>query len=218
VFAPAIIVLYFPLGKYERYFKANKALFMILVGLAVGMGVGFFSMFFFLGNIVLALLLIALLEIIKFLAMMQRPFRMKYDAPFYGFAFGAGISVMMVFTFIYGFQLFALDPVNLVLILLLSYNYTFVQASTGGIIGYGSKKGDFWRYLIRAFLISGLHVSMITFFWEGRFSLVVDFIILVIGAIYGTFLVFYVYSEIFPEVVSDKLQELEKEKDDTNST
>jgi len=210
IFVPALIVLYYFLGEYERYFKANKALFVILVGLAVGMGVGFFSLYFFLGDIVSVLLLIALVEIIKFLVLMQRPFRMKYDAPFHGFALGTGIAAMMVFTMVYGFGLFSLDPLNVVFILLVSYNYTFVQASTGGIIGYGSSKGEFWRYLMRAFLVSGLHGSLMTFFWAGRFSLFIDFVLLMIGGVYGTYLIFYVYNEIFPEVVSDKIEELKE--------
>ncbi|MEF8835887.1 MAG: hypothetical protein V5A76_06995 [Candidatus Thermoplasmatota archaeon] len=212
VFLPAVIVLYYFLGEYERYFKANKALFLILAGLAVGMGTGYFSLSFFLQGIVLALLLIILVEIIKLLVMMQKPFRMNYDTPFYGFGFGAGIGAMMVFTLVYGFRLFSSEPIEMFSIFLISYNYTLVHASTGGLIGYGSSKGDFWIFLLRAVLISGLHVSLMTFFWEGRLSLIGDFAVLVIGAVYGTFLVLYLYNEIFPKVISDKMEEIEAQE------
>lgn len=212
VFIPAVIALYYFLGEYEKYFKANKALFMVIAGLAVGVGAGFFSLSFFLQGIVLALLLIVLVEVIKFLVMMQKPFRMNYDTPFYGFAFGTGIGAMMVFTLVYGFRLFSLELTEVILIFLISYNYTFVHASTGALIGYGSKEGEFWRFLLRAVLVSGVHVSLIAFFWEGRFGFNGDLTVLIAGAVYGSILILYVYNEIFPEIISNKLEEIEEQK------
>ncbi len=211
IFVPAIIVLYFPLGEFERYFKANKALFMILVGLGIGMGIGFFSLYFPLDNIITALLIVALIEIVKFLVMMQKPFRLKYDAPFYGFAFGAGIAAMMVFTLIYGIGLFSTEPTNLVFVFLFSYNYTFVNSATGGIIGEGSRIGEFWNYLTRAFLLAALHGSIITFSWTliGRDRIIGAFGLLFLGAIYGSILVFFVYNNIFEGAIEEKIQEIE---------
>lgn len=215
IFIPPIIALYYLLGEYERYFKANKALFMIFTGLAVGVGAGFFSISFFLQGIVSALLLVILVEVIKFLVMMQTPFRMNYDTPFYGFAFGTGIGAMMIFTLVYGFRLFSLEATEVAMIFLLSYNYTFVQASTGTIIGYGSSLGEFWRYLLRAVLVSGIHVSLMAFFWERRFDLIGDFAVLMIGAVFGTIVILYVYRELFPEIISDKLDELEEDESES---
>lgn len=220
VFVPAIVTLYFFLGEFERYFKANKALFMVLAGIGLGMIIGFFSLYFPLYNIIYALLIIALIEIIKFFIMLQKPFRLKYDAPFYSFAFGSGLAAMMIFTQIYGLGWFSLEAANVLFIFLLSYNYTFVNAGTAGIIGEGSRIGEFWRYLLRGFLLAALHGSMMTLAWTwiGQENFTGGFTLLFIGAVYGTYLVYYVYSNIFPEAIEEKLEEEKNNGTNTNES
>ncbi|MFW5945391.1 MAG: hypothetical protein ACOCTN_00775 [Candidatus Natronoplasma sp.] len=213
VFTPAIIVLYYFLGEFERYFKANKALFMVLAGLGVGMFVGFFSLYFPLDEMVWAFAIVLLVETIKLFAMIQKPFRLNYDSSFYGLAFGTGIAAMMVFTFAYSAGLPSLDITTILFVFLISCNYTFVGASTGGIIGYGSTLGEFWRYFGRALLLGGLHAFMMTFVWTfGYEQIYGSFAVLLIGFIYGSFLILYLYNEIFPEVIEEKIEEVKNNK------
>jgi len=219
VFIPALIVLYYFLGGFERYFKANKALFMVLAGLAVGMFVGFFSRYFPLDNIVWAFGIVILIETIKLFAMIQKPFRLNYDSSFYGLAFGTGIAAMMVFTFAYAAGLVSLDFTTILFVFLISCNYTFVGASTGGIIGYGSSLGDFWKYFGRALLLGGIHSSLMTFVWTfGYEELFASFAALVIGSVYGAILILYVYNEIFPEVIEEKIEEVKDKEDIPDNT
>jgi len=219
VFIPAFIVLYYFLGEFERFFKANKALFMVLGGLAVGMFVGFFSLYFPLEDMMWAFGIVLLVETIKLFAMIQKPFRLNYDTSFYGLAFGTGIAAMMVFTFAYSAGLVSLDITTLLFVFLISCNYTFVGASTGGIIGYGSTLGEFWRYFGRALLLGGIHAFMMTFVWTfGYEQLIGSFAVLLIGFIYGSFLILYLYNEIFPEIIEEKIEEMKEKKDKSSET
>ncbi len=219
VFIPALIVLYYFLGEFERYFKANKALFMVLAGLGVGMFVGFFSLYFPLDDMIWAFGIVLLVETIKLFAMIQKPFRLNYDTSFYGLAFGTGIAAMMVFTFVYSAGLVSLDIITILFVLLISFNYTLVGASTGGIIGYGSTLGEFWRYFGRALILGGIHAFIMAFVWTfGYEQLFASFAVLLIGFVYASVLILYLYNEIFPEVVEDIIEEVKQEKDESDNT
>lgn len=213
VFTPAIIVLYYFLGEFERYFKANKALFMVLAGLGVGMFVGLFPRALPLDDMMWAFGILLLGETIKLFTMIQKPFRLNYDTSFYGLAFGTGIATMMVLMLIYPPGIVSLDIMTVLFVFLISCNYIFVGASTGGIIGYGSTLGEFWRYFGRALLLGGIHAFMMTFVWTfGYEQIYSSFAVLLIGFIYGSFLILYIYNEIFPEVIEEKIEEVKNNK------
>ncbi len=211
VFIPALFVLYYFLGEFEKYFKANKALFMVIFGAGIGMVIGFFSLAFDLSNLLWALGIIALVEVVKFFILLQKPFRLNRDTPFYGFALGTGISSMMIFVYSFAAGLVSIDLTTLAFIFLISYNYTFIYSATGAVIGYGSQMGEFWLYLGRAFLLSGLHGFMMIFVWSLEFGRIGAFAFLIIGAVYGTYLVFYVHNNIFPEAVPEEVKDVDEE-------
>ncbi len=212
IFIPAITALYYFLGEFEGYFKANKALFMVLFGLGLGMIIGFSSLLFDFSNLLEALGIIALVEVVKFFILLQKPFRLNRDTPFYGFALGTGISSMMIYVYSFAAGLVSLDIFGMGFFFLVSYNYTFINASTGAIIGKGSKLGEFWIYLARAFLLSGLHGIMMLFVWSYQFGEIGAFAFLAMGAVYGTYLIMHVYKDIFPESIPENVEEAEEEE------
>ncbi len=205
-FAPAAFVLYMILGEFEHYFKHNKAFFMVIVGLGIGMVVGFFSLYFPLYVFIWTLGIVALIEIVKFLIMLQKPFRLNHDTTFYGLGLGAGIAAMMVFIYSYSSNLVQVAPRTVLFVFLLSYNYTFIHSSTGALIGYGSYKGDFWKYLGRAFILSGAHGFIMSLVWSASVDMTGKFALLIIGATFATVLIFYIYKEILPETIPEEMK------------
>ncbi|MFP3872751.1 MAG: hypothetical protein ACOC55_00315 [Candidatus Natronoplasma sp.] len=220
-FIPAVIILYFVLGEFEHYFKDNKAFFMIIVGLGLGMALGFTSLFFDLSDFLMILSVVALIEVVKFFILMQKPFRLNHDTTFYGLALGAGIGAMMVFVYSYAVGMAfleegtTLDLKTVLFVFLISYNYTFVNAGTGAIIGYGSYLGEFWKYLVRGFMVSGLHGLLMSLVWSFQFGRFGSFVVLGIGAIYCTGLIFYIYNEVIPASIPDEMRKrVEKLKEE----
>ena len=213
-FIPAAALLYFILGEFEGYFKDNKAFFMVTLGLGIGLGVGLFSMSFPLQNFFWTLVIVGFIEVVKFFILLQKPFRLKHDATFYGMAMGAGIAAMMVFIYIYYAGLAEVAFRTAIFVLLLSYNYTLIQASTGALLGFGSYKGDFWRFLLRSFLISGGHVFIMTFVWGGRFGQAGSFALLAIGAIFATVIMFYIYNITIPSTIPKEMKRAMKKTKD----
>ncbi|MBS3816199.1 MAG: hypothetical protein KGY76_01400 [Candidatus Thermoplasmatota archaeon] len=209
-FSPAVVVLYFLLGEFEGYFKDNKALFMMILGLGLGMIIGFFSLYFPIGYLSWALGIIALIEIVKFFILLQKPFRLNHDTTFYGTALGTGIGAMMVFVYSFAAGLVSLDLLTVLLVFFISYNYTLVNASTGAIIGYGCYTGEFWKYLSKGFILSAIHGSMMTFVWSFRFGRTGILAVLTIGGVYGTVLIFYVYNNIFPKTIPEEMKEIKE--------
>lgn len=205
-FGPAIFLLYFVLGEYEGYFKDNKAFFMIILGLGVGMVVGTLSLYFPLGDFLWTLGIISLIELIKFLIFLQKPFRLNHDTTFYGMALGIGIAAMMFFVYGYSAGLTELSAKTTFFVLLLSLNYNLLHGSTGAIIGYGVYKGEFWRYFFRAFILSGIHGFLMSIVWRGKISDTGSIALLIIGCIYGVILTLYIYKDIFPKTVPKEMK------------
>ncbi len=219
-FIPAVVILYFVLGEFDVYFKDNKAFFMIIVGLGLGMVLGFFSLFFDLTDFLMAISVIALIEVVKFFILLQKPFRLKHDSTFYGLAIGTGIGAMITFVYSYTAGVafidedIMLDLPTILFVFLMSYNYTLINAGTGTIIGYGSYRGEFWKYLARGFMGSGLHGLVMTLAWSLQFGMIGTYAMLGIGAIYCTVLMFYIYNEVIPASIPDELKKRVEEMED----
>ncbi|MEF8874031.1 MAG: hypothetical protein V5A88_05100 [Candidatus Thermoplasmatota archaeon] len=185
---------------------------MIIIGLGLGMVLGFVSLYFSLADFLMVLIVIAQIEVVKFFILLQKPFRLNHDSTFYGLGLGTGIGAMVVFVYSYAAALAFLEEGTLLdfqtvlFVFLISYNYTLVNGGTGAIIGYGSYQGDFWNYLGKAFIVSGVHGLLMTLVWSFRFGLEGTFAVLIIGAIYCSVLMFYVYNELLPASIPEELR------------
>lgn len=207
--APAAFILYVVLGQFEGYFKDNKAFFMIILGMIIGLFTGILSSTVMILNILLILGVIFLIELSKMLVMLQKPFRLNFDTPFYGFAIGSGIGATFVFVNVFYAGLIELDPRTILFILLLSINHTMINASTGAIIGFGSYKGEFWKFLFRAFIAHGVMGILLTFVYGGG-SVSGIYSVLIIGVIYNIVLLMFVQNKIFKESIPDKMKKAKK--------
>ncbi len=211
-FAPAILILYKVLGDREAYFKHNKVFFMLAFGMLVGMLIGLFSLTIPLHVFFWSLALVALIELTKFIVLMTKPFRLKHDTTFYGMAMGIGIAPVMVFLYGYFAALIEISPKTAIFIGLLSISYTFIHASTGAFIGYGCYKGEFWRYFLKAFMISGFHGLLMSIVWAGRFSESGNFALLIIGSIFSTIVLLHVVFELIPKTIPKELKGIDTKK------
>ncbi len=208
--APAIIILYFILGKYEGYFKDNKAFFMIILGMGIGLFTGILSSIVMIVNLILILAIIFLIEITKMLVLLQKPFRLNFDTPFYGFGMGCGVGATFVFINVFYAGLVEISTRTIIFILLLSINYITINSSTGAVIGYGSSKGIFWRYLFRAFIAHAILGLILTFVYAG-ISLIGIYALLTIGIIYNILLMMFVDNKIFKKTIPDEMEKARKE-------
>jgi len=207
--APAVVILYFMLGKYEGYFKDNKAFFMIILGMGIGIFTGILSISVMVLNIILILGVIFLIEITKMLVLLQKPFRLNFDTPFYGFGMGCGLGATFVFINVFYAGLVEIAPTTMIFILLLSINHIAINSSTGAIIGYGSSKGHFWKYMFRAFIAHGI-LGIILNIVYGGISLGGSFSLLTIGIIYNIVLMMYVDNKILKKTIPKEMKKARK--------
>ncbi|MFO7792644.1 MAG: hypothetical protein R6W73_06655 [Candidatus Saliniplasma sp.] len=207
--APTAFILYFVLGQFEGYFKDNKAFFMIILGMAIGLFTGILASTIMLVNLILILAVIFLIELTKMLVLLQKPFRLNFDTPFYGFGMGCGLGATFVFVNIFYAGLAELSATTLLFILLLSINYTAINSSTGAIIGYGSSKGNFWRSLFRAFLAHSVLGFMLAFVYGGA-SLTGIFAILLIGIIYNVLLMMFIIQRILKRTIPEEMKKAKR--------
>ena len=210
-FIPAAFLLYIILGKYEGYFKDNKAFFSLIIGLGIGMGTGIFSLYFPLNVFLWTLAFIGLIDLIKLTILIQKPFRLNHDTTFYGMALGIGIGAMFLFMSSFYAGLESISAKTTLFIFLLAFNFTFINSSTGAIIGYGSYQGEFWRFFFRAFIIHGIHGMLVSFVWGGL-SETSSFALLIIDVIFNILVFLYVINIIFKKTIPKELKKA-KQKD-----
>lgn len=211
-FIPAAFLLYFILGRYEGYFKDNKAFFMIIFGLGVGMALGLFSLFLPLGDILWGLSFVGLFELIKLTILIQKPFRLNHDTTFYGMALGIGMGAMYIMVSSFYAGLVEIGGRTILFIFLLSFNYTFINSSTGALIGFGSYKGEFWKYFFRGFVFHGILGILMTIIWSGL-NESAAFSLLIIGCIFNVLVALYIYNVIFDKTIPDEIKRLHQKID-----
>jgi len=182
---------------------------MIILGMGIGMMMGILSSTVMILNIILILAVIFLIELTKMLVMLQKPFRLNFDTPFYGFALGCGLGATFVFVNVFYAGLVSLEFETVLLIILLSINYTSINASTGTLIGWGSSKGEFWKYLFKAFIAHGI-LGLLLFVVYGGISLAGIYSLLIIGIVYNILLLMFVQNKILKRTIPEEMKKAKK--------
>jgi hypothetical protein len=151
-FVPVGLLLYFILGRYEpprtryTYFDERKVVYALLMGVGCGIGVAFLwvvysDTFYDTNYIDLALGLLitfAVLETVMIAAVMNNKFfRAKFDATFYGFAFGLGLgSIVFLWQGLRAVNASVpSDPAVWALLVVYSLASSAVHAGVGGMMG-----------------------------------------------------------------------------------
>jgi hypothetical protein len=153
---PAMIILYFTLKKYEKYFEDKKMFLSFVAGLITG----FFSVIIegltrSAGIIAFVILIPILEQLIKTIALNLRLFRGDESAPVYGASLGLAYgSIFIPFSMIiYASRGVTLDTLQTGIIVAGAMGFIFFHGATGIYIGYGAGTGRTWEYFIYAVLL-----------------------------------------------------------------
>lgn len=177
-FAPAILLLYLLLRQYETHF-AERNIFLALAG---GMILGMVITVFHLASddmilsypdltIIGYVILFPLFEELAKLIILNYPkLAGKHYTVYYGAALGLGVGSMSIIAISYSLFLDSPElmgnPLTVGVLVLLSFNYSLLNGSTGVIIGYGCAQYRLSYYFIWAFLAHALfNLMMLPFLW-----------------------------------------------------
>jgi len=215
-FVPAILLLYILLRRYETFF-AERNIFLALAG---GMVLGMIITVFHLASddlllsyldltLIVYVLLFALFEELAKLIILNYPkFAGKHYTVYYGATLGLGVGSMAIIAISYSLFLGSPDalgnPVTVGALVVLSFNFSLLNGSTGVMIGYGAAKYRLWGYFIRAFLAHALfNLMLLPFLWNLR---VAEYGSLLLCTMFTVALFWYVHKSLMPEALPKKMR------------
>lgn len=224
-FGPALAVLWYVLRDYD-YPRAEKALFsdtkvflMVAIGMVIGTVIyiiegqlyqtfrapGAFDIGMFLLMYVVLFCLVE--EGGKLMVLLFPALRKNFDVVFYGVALGCGMAAVAVLeaAFVAIGQKGELpEPLWFVALTLYSITFAMLHASTGAIIADGSRVGDPWPALIKAFSFRALvALCMLPYFMSSNDNLwlSIPFMLVV------SFMIFwYVKGSVIPNALPNELK------------
>lgn len=215
-FAPAILLLYILLRRYEGFFMEKWIFLSFAGGMIIGMVITVFHLIndeFILSHLDLSILvfvfLFALFEELAKLIILNFPkLQQKHDTVYYGAGMGLGIGSMAIIAI--SFTVFLDDPdafgnpLTMTGLVVLSFNYSLLHSSTGIIIGFGCAKGEIMGLFLRAFLAHALYnLVLLPFMWSIPVAMYGSLFLATLVAV-GLF--WYVLSGLLPEAVPPDMQ------------
>ncbi len=215
-FAPAILILYILLRRYEGFFKEKYIFIFFAVGLVMGMIITVFHLVsddFVLSHLDLSLLvfvfLFALFEEAAKLVILNMPrFQLKHETVYHGAGLGLGVGSMAIVAI--SFKVFMDDSdafgnaLTMIGLVVLSFNFCLLHSATGVMIGYGSAKGEVFRLFTRAFLFHAVYnLLLLPFMWSIEGAMYGS---LFVATLFSVGLFWYVLSGLMPEAVPPDMQ------------
>lgn len=166
--APALLLMYFVLKKYtypkvEEPFFSDPSLFMLFaVGLVEGtiLFVAYTYLRDWWGSIIVAVLIGAIMEIVKLVSLNLKRYNGKSDSIFYGFGLGIGMGAAIAFGMSYYITSIitkdggAMDAASWIMIAVFILMYIFLNSATGTIIGEGIARYKPWEFFMQAVLVN----------------------------------------------------------------
>jgi RsiW-degrading membrane proteinase PrsW (M82 family) len=215
-FAPAILLLYILLRQYETFFTERNIFLALAGGMVLGMVITVFHLasddtildFLDLSLIVYVLLFALFEELAKLIILNYPKLAGKHYTVYYGATLGLGVGSMAIIAISYKLFLDSPNalgnPVTVGVLVVLSFNYSLLNGSTGVMIGYGSAKYKLSNYFIRAFLVHALfNLMLLPFLWG---LAVAEFGSLFLITLFTVSLFWYVLKTLMPDAVPLKMQ------------
>jgi hypothetical protein len=213
-FAPAILLLYILLRRYEEYFAGRNLFLFFALGMVLGMIITVFQMVSPLTLLVFVILFPIFEESAKLVILNWPKLKGKQETVYYGAAMGLGIGSMAIiaiaFSVFMDFPETLGNPQTYFDLILLSFNFSLLQGATGVIIGYGCAKNDVMKFFLRAIIIHAVYnlFFLIYSITEGAMK----YGPLFIATIYAVGVFYYVLSDLLPQAVpSDMLKKKRRE-------
>ncbi len=177
-FVPSFGILYFTWGHLEGLFSEKKLFFNYFIGWIAGIVV---SLFFLIGVVsvrdyldlsVLYLLFFGFFtELLKYIYLNTPNKRRDYALPYYGFAFGLGISAIWMVSLSYYYFRDPMDTLEYVVafasFIIMSLALSSIHASTGALLGYGIYKNFWEKYLLQSLGLQMLfNLTLLPYVWN----------------------------------------------------
>jgi hypothetical protein len=213
-FAPAILLLYILLRRYEEYFAGRNLFIFFALGMVMGMIITVFQMVSPLTLLVFVILFPIFEESAKLVILNWPKLKGKQETVYYGAALGLGIGSMAIiaiaFSVFMDYPKTLGNPQTYFDLILLSFNFSLLQGATGVMIGFGCAKNEVMKFFIRALSVHAVYnlFFLIYSITEGSMKYGPLFIatILAVGVFY------YGLSDLLPQAVpSDKLKKKRRE-------
>jgi len=172
-FTPAVVLLYYTLKDYtypkveKPFFDDRKAFGLFAIGLIVGTIFSAVESWFSLKVVMVALTLALMEELVKLVILNLPRFQGKLDTSFYGTTLGLGIGATMGFGAFYSTKIIlgSLDPMSIVILIIIAFQFIFLHGSTGTALGIGVARRMLAPYFARAALVHiAYNLLMIPFF------------------------------------------------------
>ena len=215
-FAPAIFLLFILLRRYEEFFKESKIFQAFAAGMILGMiftvahlvSDDFLLSALDLSIIGFVILFAAFEEGAKLVILNFPRLQLKHETVYYGAALGLGIGSMAIIAISVKVFLTSpediTNPLTVIGLIVLSFNFSLLHSATGVIIGYGSAKGEGMKWYFRATVLhAAYNLVLLPFMWG------------VPGALYGSLFVstlialglfIFVLRDLMPEAVPADMQ------------
>jgi len=178
---PAVLLLYYILATYDEYFKDSTLYVFFAGGMIVGLVTFVMQVLVIYNNahlfdyIDLSILLFVLAfaafeELMKYVILYLKWFQGDHATTYYGVAFGLGFGatpiIGIIYRDVYMFPSNVLsNPFIIPTYLAMSLGYVGINATTGGLIGYGSSKGIRWKMILYALAIHVFFNFILLGFW-----------------------------------------------------
>lgn len=214
-FAPAILLLYILLRRYEGLFEDRMIFFFFTGGIVAGMIITAFHLVsddFILEHLDLSLLVFVLLfamfeESAKLVILNLPRFHLKHETAYYGAALGIGIGSMAIVAI--SFRQFTVnpgsfgDPLAMFGFIVLSFNFCLLQGATGAMIGFGCAKGEVLRFFLRAVMYhSAYNLFILLFMWRVPGVMYVS---LFLASLFAFWLYWYVLRYVMPRAAPPEM-------------
>jgi hypothetical protein len=215
-FAPAVLLLFILLRRYEEFFKEKKIFQAFAGGMILGMVFTIAHMVsddFLLSALDLSfigfvILFAAFEEGAKLVILNWPKLQLKHETVYYGAALGLGIGSMAIIAI--SFKVFmdsssAIgNPLTILGLVVLSFNFCLLHSATGVIIGYGSAKGEGFKWFFRATVLhASYNLVLLPFMWGIEGALYGSLLVATLVAL-GIFL--FVLRDLMPEAVPPDMQ------------
>jgi hypothetical protein len=221
-FAPAVFLLFILLRRYEEFFKESKIFQAFAAGMILGMiftvahmaSDDFLLAALDLSIIGFVILFAAFEEGAKLVILNWPKLQLKHETVYYGAALGLGIGSMAIIAISFKVFLSApeaiTNPLTVIGLIVLSFNFSLLHSATGVIIGFGSTRGEGMKWYFRAAILhAAYNLVLLPFMWGVPVALYGSLIVSTMVAA-GLFL--FVLRDILPEAVpSDMLKKRRRE-------
>ncbi len=225
-FAPAVLLLAVFLKRYDTLFDDRKLFITFGVGMILGMIITTFhalsdgimlarvdaaSILLFLGVFVF------FEQLVKSAALNSKWLKGRFDTTYYGAALGLGIGSMAIIIRAYTALRFGnlSDPALYLILIGISFVTTMIHAVTGAIIGYGSYKGESWKYLAIAMgVFVPYQIMSIMYSVSTDYLYYASAVFIAAMLVYAGYLSNWTYHNLLPRTLPEKMRKdmLKKKK------